>query len=111
MGNSASGGGVFALTGEEKEALKRFEDAEIHLLREVFRGITQATGDKAVDKENFLKIFPMPGLLGERLFTLFDKNASNSISFNEFVGGLAILTKGSRNEKIKFIFDLYDVSE
>ncbi|CAK4722074.1 unnamed protein product [Aphanomyces euteiches] len=115
MGNSASGGGVFALTGEEKEALKRFEDAEIHLLREVFRGITQATGDKAVDKENFLKIFPMPVdafvFATERLFTLFDKNASNSISFNEFVGGLAILTKGSRNEKIKFIFDLYDVSD
>ncbi|ETV74198.1 CAMK/CAMK1 protein kinase, variant 2 [Aphanomyces astaci] len=113
MGNAMSGrmDGVYGLSGDEKEAILRFEDAEIHLLREVFKGITQTTADNSVDKENFLKIFPMPGLLGERLFAVFDKNASNSITFNEFIGGLAILTKGSRNEKMKFIFDLYDVSD
>ncbi|ETV92164.1 CAMK/CAMK1 protein kinase, variant 1 [Aphanomyces invadans] len=113
MGNTVSGrmDGIHGLSGEEKDAIRRFEDAEIHLLREVFKGITQTTADNSVDKENFLKIFPMPGLLGERLFAVFDKNASNSITFNEFIGGLAILTKGSRNEKMKFIFDLYDVSD
>ncbi|RHY57345.1 hypothetical protein DYB30_000978 [Aphanomyces astaci] len=56
--------GVYGLSGDEKEAILRFEDAEIHLLREVFKGITQTTADNSVDKENFLKIFPMPGLLG-----------------------------------------------
>ncbi|KAF0689713.1 Aste57867_18861 [Aphanomyces stellatus] len=113
MGNSMSARmeGHYGLSGDEMKALRRFEDAEVHILREVFKGITQTTADNSVDKENFLKIFPMPGLLGERLFAVFDKNASNSITFNEFVGGLAILCKGSRNEKMKFIFDLYDVSE
>ncbi|RHY30651.1 hypothetical protein DYB32_004157 [Aphanomyces invadans] len=66
MGNTVSGrmDGIHGLSGEEKDAIRRFEDAEIHLLREVFKGITQTTADNSVDKENFLKIFPMPGLLG-----------------------------------------------
>jgi hypothetical protein len=66
MGNSVSGrfDGSFRIPVEEKEALRRFEDAEIHLLREMFKGITQTTSDNCVDKENFLKIFPLPGLLG-----------------------------------------------
>ncbi|KAI9983041.1 hypothetical protein PInf_006958 [Phytophthora infestans] len=99
------------LSTEEREAMKRFGDEEIRLLRETFKGLANGKDGISVDKETFLKCFPMRGLLGERLFEVIDKDGSGSIHYNEFVYGLAILFRGSRKEKLKFIFDLYDLSE
>jgi hypothetical protein len=45
----------------------------------------------------------------ERLFAVFDKNASNTISFNEFVGGLAILCRSLFY--LKLILRLTTISE
>ncbi|KAG3151644.1 hypothetical protein PC128_g22952 [Phytophthora cactorum] len=99
------------LSTEEREAMKRFGDEEIRLLRETFKGLANGKDGISVEKETFLKCFPMRGLLGERLFEVIDKDGSGSIHYNEFVYGLAILFRGSRKEKLKFIFDLYDLSE
>ncbi|TMW62159.1 hypothetical protein Poli38472_009652 [Pythium oligandrum] len=96
---------------EEREAMKKFCEEEIHLLRETFKGLANVKNGAAVDKETFLKCFPLPGLLGERLFEVIDKDGSGSIGYNEFVYGLAILFRGTRKEKLKFIFDLYDLSD
>ncbi|RLN54899.1 hypothetical protein BBJ29_007552 [Phytophthora kernoviae] len=83
----------------------------MHLLRETFKGLANGKDGVSVDKETFLKCFPMRGLLGERLFEVIDKDGSGSIGYNEFVHGLAILFRGSQKEKLKFIFDLYDLSD
>lgn len=48
--------------------------------------------------------------IAERLFEVIDKDRSDSIGYNEFLHGVAILFRGSRTEKLKFIFDLYDLS-
>ncbi|EQC37175.1 CAMK/CAMK1 protein kinase [Saprolegnia diclina VS20] len=115
MGNANSSAdltdGTGRVTEAEKRALTRFTEPEIHVMREMYRGITHASSETGVNKASFLKIFPLPGLLGERLFAVFDKNASGAISFYELVAGLAVLCRGSREEKLKFIFDLYDVTE
>jgi Ca2+-binding EF-hand superfamily protein len=47
----------------------------------------------------------------ERLFEVIDKDGSGFIGYSEFIYGLAILLRGSRKEKLKLIFDLYDLSE
>ncbi|CEG40785.1 camk camk1 protein kinase [Plasmopara halstedii] len=99
------------LSSEEREAMKRFGDEEIRLLRETFKGLANGKDGLSVDKETFLKCFPMRGLLGERLFEVIDKDGAGSIHYNDFVYGLAIMFRGSRKEKLKFIFDLYDLSE
>ncbi|KAL4093363.1 hypothetical protein PRIC1_010797 [Phytophthora ramorum] len=99
------------VTSEEREAMKRFGDEEMRLLRETFKGLASGKDGVSVDKDTFLKCFPMRGLLGERLFEVIDKDGSGSIHYNEFVYGLAILFRGSRKEKLKFVFDLYDLSE
>lgn len=52
------------LSVEEREAMKKFGDEEMQLLRETFKGLANARNGSAVDKETFLKCFPMPGLLG-----------------------------------------------
>lgn len=77
---------------------------------ETFKGLANGKDGVSVDKETFLKCFPMRGLLGERLFEVIDKDGSGTIHYNEFVYGLAILFRGSRKEKLKFVFDLYDLS-
>ncbi|OWZ23285.1 Protein kinase [Phytophthora megakarya] len=99
------------MSAEEREAMKRFGEEEIQLLRETFKGLANGKDGISVDKDTFLKCFPMRGLLGERLFEVIDKDGSGSIHYNEFVYGLAILFRGSRKEKLKFVFDLYDLSE
>lgn len=135
MGNSALGRefSTRRISLEEREAMKKFCDEEMHVLRETFKGLANVRNGYAVDKETFLKCFPMPGLLGgkvnagicslagcnaqcssvrtERLFEVIDRDGSGAIGYKEFVYGLAILFRGSQKEKMKFIFDLYDLSE
>ena len=57
-----------------------------------------------------MQYFPLNGLLGERLFAQFDKKQNGLIDFNEFICGLATVCRGSIDDKIHFIFDMYDVS-
>ncbi|DAZ97558.1 TPA: hypothetical protein N0F65_005530 [Lagenidium giganteum] len=113
MGNSSLSRELSSrkLSTEERESMKKFCEEEIQLLRETFKGLAYSKNGYAVDKETFLKCFPMPGLLGERLFEVIDKDGSGLIKFNEFVHGLAILFRGTHEEKLRFIFDLYDLSE
>lgn len=56
------------LSVEEREAMKKFGEEEMQMLRETFKGLANARNGSAVDKETFLKCFPMPGLLGGASF-------------------------------------------
>ena len=40
---------------------------------------------------------------------MFDKDGDGAISMHELVNGLRILTKGTESEKLKFLFDVYDI--
>ena len=44
----------------------------------------------------------------ERLYSVFDADNSDSIDFNEFCLGLTRLLKGTADEKLKLLFQLYD---
>ena len=46
---------------------------------------------------------------GERLFEKFDRYKTACIDFEEFMTGLSIWTKGTEDEKIRFLFSLYDL--
>lgn len=69
MGNSALGRefSTRRISLEEREAMKKFCDEEMHVLRETFKGLANVRNGYAVDKETFLKCFPMPGLLGGKV--------------------------------------------
>ena len=45
----------------------------------------------------------------ERFFNLFDTDKSGSIECGELMDGLRMLTKGTPAQKLKFLFDVYDV--
>jgi len=43
---------------------------------------------KAIDKYTFIEYTNLPGVLGERVFTIFDDNDDNILDAKEFVNGL-----------------------
>jgi len=45
----------------------------------------------------------------ERILSIFDQNKNDEIEFEEFIAGLSIFTKGSKESKLKFAFQVYDI--
>jgi Ca2+-binding EF-hand superfamily protein len=87
---------------------------ELSFLSKLFKDLASRSGGETVDKNTFLQFFPLPvsstqGLWGERLFQKFDKHSLNSIGFEEFIEGLSICARGSDDEKLHFLFELYDL--
>ncbi|CEM13236.1 unnamed protein product [Vitrella brassicaformis CCMP3155] len=119
MGNrsSSSGGGPATVTsaGSETE-IKLVSDITSERVRRGFR--QHCNRDGKLDKPTFnaaLSILEDLGLrrlretpLGERLFSLFDRDASSAVDEEEFVKGVSILTSDSQPQKIDLTFQAYD---
>eukprot|EP01117_Protostelium_nocturnum_P016640 TRINITY_DN6638_c0_g1_i1.p1 TRINITY_DN6638_c0_g1~~TRINITY_DN6638_c0_g1_i1.p1 ORF type:complete len:1180 (+),score=471.40 TRINITY_DN6638_c0_g1_i1:278-3541(+) len=46
--------------------------------------------------------------IGESLFRGFEKRSKESLTFKEYVTGMGKLTKGTLNEKLRFVFRMYE---
>jgi Ca2+-binding EF-hand superfamily protein len=57
-------------------------------------------------KENFF--FKEP-FLASRLFNYLDKDKSGTLTLHEFINGLEVVVNGSTDEKIEFLFKVFDV--
>ncbi|CAG9328952.1 unnamed protein product [Blepharisma stoltei] len=100
------------LSAKIKHVLTKFTKDELNVLRELFYDLSRRTDTTdCIDKSTFLQFFPLPGLLGERLFRMFDTSGSGLIDFDGFLLGLAAFSKGTLEEKYKIIFNLYDLNE
>ncbi len=53
--------------------------------------------------------FNQDSFFAERFFTLFDEDKSGTISLRELINSVTILTRGSQEDKLKFLFQVYDV--
>eukprot|EP00743_Colponemidia_sp_Colp-15_P004051 GILK01004370.1.p1 GENE.GILK01004370.1~~GILK01004370.1.p1 ORF type:complete len:931 (+),score=151.79 GILK01004370.1:61-2793(+) len=94
-----------------RDHIRRFDDHELVVLRQLFKDLASRSGGLAIDKETFLKYFPLPGLWGERLFEKFNLKGNAYIDFEEFLTGLAICCRGTSDEKMRFLFDMYDLTQ
>ena len=63
---------------------------------------------KGLSKIIFNSYYNLPGIIGERLFKVFDTNSSESIELNEFVDRMKTLFYEEYEKNTKFIFDFYD---
>mmetsp|Transcript_2458 Transcript_2458/g.3581 ORF Transcript_2458/g.3581 Transcript_2458/m.3581 type:complete len:220 (+) Transcript_2458:237-896(+) len=77
----------------------KFRDAKGHLNE----GITQE------DFNQYFQIFDKS--ISETLFNTFDTEKTGTLNVREFIIGLATLSKGSKEEKLAFAFDVYDVND
>lgn len=82
-------------TVEAKLALQKFDADELRVLKKTWRDLADRSNGKGIDKETFLQYFPLPGLLGERLFAQFDVHRRGYIDFDEFITGLATVCRSA----------------
>lgn len=63
---------------------------------------------KGINKVSLLDYAQLPGVLGERLFSVMDMDNDNYLDQREFLTGLFCLYCSNFDEKVKFIFKIYD---
>jgi len=63
---------------------------------------------KGLSKIIFNSYYNLPGIIGERLFKVFDTNSNDSIELNEFIDQMKTLFFEEYEKNTQFIFDFYD---
>ena len=63
---------------------------------------------KGIDKMTFLKYYELPGMISERLFSVFDTHQNGSLSKEDFVNGMITLFSGDFEKLLTLIFKFYD---
>ncbi|GBG25659.1 Protein kinase, putative [Hondaea fermentalgiana] len=113
LGHHGSHGGTDGHHGKHEQLpvslSKKFSHAELDMLRMCYKDLAQRSPGRTIDKDTFLKFFPLPGLHGERLFYVFDHKHTGAVDFEEFVSGLALCLRGTFEEKVRVIFRIYDI--
>ena len=61
-----------------------------------------------ITKLIFSKYYSLPGIIGDRLFRVFDSNNNGVLELNEFITGMITLFCQDYETTLRFIFDFYD---
>lgn len=100
------------------------ENTEIDALWDQFRCLASTSWlddpnelKMAIDRKTFDRCFvpntsirpPPPSLIYDRMFAFYDTNGDNLIGFEEFLKGLANLSNKSMHERLRRIFNGYDI--
>ncbi|XP_060064891.1 NADPH oxidase 5-like [Ylistrum balloti] len=85
------------------------EDAKwLAWIEQQFTTIAGEDGEISLEEfKDALKV--KKSFFAERFFALFDQDRSGSIELHELMDGLRMLTKGTPAQKLRFLFDVYDV--
>uniref|UniRef100_A0A0N5A3E4 EF-hand domain-containing protein n=1 Tax=Parastrongyloides trichosuri TaxID=131310 RepID=A0A0N5A3E4_PARTI len=84
-------------------------------VRVIYRAFKQGCPTGVVNLKEFQNIyaqfFPHSNSqkYAEFVFRTFDKDKDECLSFEDFVKGLSMISRGSPEEKLSWIFDLYDI--
>ncbi|XP_056668139.1 NADPH oxidase 5 isoform X1 [Monodelphis domestica] len=66
--------------------------------------------DREIDLQEFKKALKVKeSFFAERFFALFDSDGSGTITLQELLGALNLLIHGNTMDKLKFLFQVYDV--
>mmetsp|Transcript_90731 Transcript_90731/g.189659 ORF Transcript_90731/g.189659 Transcript_90731/m.189659 type:complete len:177 (+) Transcript_90731:58-588(+) len=106
MGNQES------LTREDIHSIANFNQKDITRLYNRFRSLdSDASGQ--LDASEILGVAELTeNPLVQRVISVFDKDNNGTVSFLEFLLGLAKLTAGTEEErKLEFAFAIYDVNK
>ena len=82
----------------------------------MYRGFKQECPSGIVNEQMFKEIysqfFPQGdcGNYAHYVFTTIDQNSNGTVNFEDFLIGLSILSRGTMDEKLRWIFNLYDIN-
>ena len=79
-------------------------------LKQLWKDLSnRAEGAKdGVDRISFGKYYDLPGLISERLFSVFDSQNKGFLSIEDFTRSMIKLFSGDYEQLLNFIFDFYD---
>lgn len=89
----------------------KFSHDEMFFLKKVFDDLAKRSPDWVVEKEHFSEYIMFPGLHGDQVFQAFDTKNTGNLDFEEFVAGLARSARGTKEEKVRFLFKVYDLKK
>ncbi len=103
----------------EKDINKLTQETQYHrrellILFNRFKALCSMAGTpNGIDKETFRKGVPLlsveDDLFVNRVFACLDTDGSESIEWPEFIEAMNALEKGNRDQKLNFLFRVYDV--
>lgn len=78
--------------------------------KDIYKDLQSRSDDPqmGINKVSLLDYAQLPGVLGERLFQVLDKNQNGYLDQNEFVSGLFRVYCSSFDQKVQLIFEIYD---
>ena len=80
----------------------------ISYLTDVWQDLSYRTCKKGISKITFSSYYKVPGLISQRLFSVFDSDNDDYINMKEFINGMKSLFYDSFENSSKFIFNFYD---
>ncbi|GBG26337.1 Ubiquitin carboxyl-terminal hydrolase, putative [Hondaea fermentalgiana] len=109
-------GGTHGRIVSPEEARKRFTPLELRTLRSGFDRLASASPQQGFSEIGFMTFkslvladFPdFPEPLALRMFSVFDVNRNQALDWNELLCGLCILCRGKHEERLRFLFQVYD---
>nr|XP_027235853.1 Kv channel-interacting protein 1-like [Penaeus vannamei] len=91
----------------------RFTKEELQFM---YRGFKQECPTGVISEETFKEIygkfFPLgdSAMYAHYVFGTMDQDGSGTITFGDFIMGLSVLLKGTLQERVNWIFNLYDIN-
>ncbi|XP_066957671.1 calsenilin-like isoform X2 [Macrobrachium rosenbergii] len=98
---------------EQLSKATRFTKEELQFM---YRGFKQECPTGVISEETFKEIygkfFPLgdSAMYAHYVFGTLDQDGSGTITFGDFIMGLSVLLKGTLQERVNWIFNLYDIN-
>lgn len=88
-----------------------FTSGELHVIEKIWIELSSRSNcnNKGIDKDIFSSYTNIEGLMGLRLFEVFDSKSNGYIDLENFIEGLRIICLGSQYQFAKFLFGVFDV--
>nr|XP_019918123.1 Kv channel-interacting protein 4 isoform X8 [Crassostrea gigas] len=92
----------------------KFTRKELQIMYRGFKQVECPTGivNEETFKEIYAQFFPQgdSSAYAHYVFNTFDHDRNGSLSFEEFVMGLSVLSRGTLQERLQWAFNLYDIN-
>ncbi|MDC5615385.1 EF-hand domain-containing protein, partial [Acinetobacter baumannii] len=110
MGKAAS-----KLSNEDLNELKKATKFQTKELKQWYNGFKRDCPSGKLTRDEFIRIhkqfFPFgdPTDCSNYAFDAFDKDKRDAIDFKEFIIALSIASRGTKEEKLRWTFNMYDL--
>ncbi|ETO13062.1 protein phosphatase 3 (formerly 2B), regulatory s1ubunit B, alpha isoform, a [Reticulomyxa filosa] len=96
---------------EEEKTEEVLTNQEMGLLDMIFNEMAMRSPTDKIDYDTFMDFFELPGVLGDRLFKIFDAHGRGVINFEDFILGYKKFAKGNSEMKLRMLFSLFDLGD